>query len=255
MADPVLLLDYTEKEYVNTDRFGQILKLILTNGGTRSSFGEILTGLVDIGVQLEEIIGIHKVSPTELSYNVICRSEDTFDMLLKKQILDIGRQKFHVCTLAEQIVGLEIHWLPLYIDNMMLMEIFSEYGEVLQTSFCTTYYKDHAVANGKRLVVLKAHEMKKQEIPHLIKFKSGLSTLVTMGGRPPFCLRCKSTGHMRGECPGLQKNVNGVKPVEKPTVDPAPVQAPKTPNVQSAKTLVTADMDVTPIGRRVCLGR
>ena len=204
MADPVLSLDFTEKDYVNTERFGQILKLIPAFG-TRHSFGEMLTGLVDAGVQLDEIIGIHKVSPSELSYNLICKSEDTFDMLLKKKILDIGRHKFHVCTLAEQIVSLHIHWLPFYVDSLILKEIFSEYGEILQLSFMDTTFREQKVANGKRLVVLKTHEMKKQEIPHLIKFKSGLSILVTMEGRPPFCLKCNSTGHIRGDCPGLLK--------------------------------------------------
>ena len=246
MADPVLVLDYSEKDYVNEALFGQILKLVPVMEGTRLGFDEVLNGLVNAGVQLDQIGGINKVSPTEPSYNVFCKTEDVFDMLLNKKILKIGRHKVHVCTLAEQIVSLRVHWLPFYIDNLMLKEIFSEYGEIVQLTFCSTPFREHGVGNGVRLIALRTHEMKKQEIPHLIKFKSGLNILVTMGGRPPFCLRCKSTGHIRGECPGLQKNVNGVKPVKKVTADPTPVRTPKTPNVQSAKTLVSADMAVTP---------
>lgn len=44
--------------------------------------------------------------------------------------------------------------------------------------------------------------MQKQQIPHQVKFPSGQSILVTMYGRPPYCLKCSSIGHVRQRCPG-----------------------------------------------------
>lgn len=67
-----------------------------------------------------------------------------------------------------------------------------------------TAHGEHITLDGTRQVKMKVDEFKKQIIPHIINFKSGQMLLVTMAGRPPYCLKCKAIGHVRNRCPGIR---------------------------------------------------
>ena len=49
-------------------------------------------------------------------------------MHLKGSII-INKMVFDT-KMDEQIVTLRVHWLPLYMDNSLLREVFAEYGKV-----------------------------------------------------------------------------------------------------------------------------
>ena len=66
--------------------------------------------------------------------------------------------------------------------------------------------------NGVREIRLKTSEFKRQLIPHLVKFNSGQSILVTLNGRPPYCLKCHVLGHTRQRCPKVKSFANVVRP-------------------------------------------
>lgn len=106
--------------------------------------------------------------------------------------------------MTEQIVSVRVHWLPVYYDNSILWEIFSEFGKVLSVDMLKTAHGEHVTLDGTRQVKMKVDEFKKQTTPHIINFKSGQKLLVTMAGRPPYCLKCKAIGHVRQRCPGMR---------------------------------------------------
>ena len=78
----------------------------------------------------------------------------------------------------------------MYYSYRLLKAIFCDYEEVLDVNLCKSSYAHVCVLNGLREVVLRTDEIKQQKIPHLVKLGSGQSILVTMQGRPPFCLKC-----------------------------------------------------------------
>ena len=100
-------------------------------------------------------------------------------------------------SITERNVSLRIHWLPTYYDNSIIKEIFSDFEKVLSIDDLKTAHENRVTLDGTRQVVLKTDELLKQQIPHIINFKSGNKVLVTMPGRPPYCLKCKGIGHTR----------------------------------------------------------
>ena len=102
--------------------------------------------------------------------------------------------------MAEQVVSLRIHWLPLYYEDRILMTMLCLYGEGVDIKYMKSTYGNITAMNGTRDVLLKTDEIRKQQIPHLVNIMSGQSVLITMLGRPPLCLKCKVVGNTRREC-------------------------------------------------------
>ena len=198
--NPVVTFDGFEGNYVNTERLNKTVQLVPKYGSKSTSYGELLNALEDLGVPPDEVEGIYKVSSTDNSYSVQLRFEDTLEAIVAKQEFKVGGTHFDIMKLTEQIVTLRVHWLPLYFDNVILEEIFSEYGQVIDIKMMKTAHAKLVAQNGSREIRLKTDEFKKQTIPHLVKFKSGRSILVTMAGRPPYCLKCGNVGHVRARC-------------------------------------------------------
>ena len=158
--------------------------------------------------------------------------------------------------MTEQVVTLRIHWLPLYFDNLILREIFSQYGDILDIAMSKTSHEKFVAFNGTREVRMKVDEFKKQQIPHLVHFNSGQAILVTMAGRPPYCLKCRHVGHVMQRCPLNERSYatttsNLSVNKESPSVGPAPIRAPVASVVPSAEMAVSAsagDGAVAPSG-------
>ena len=75
--------------------------------------------------------------------------------------------------------------MPLYFDNVILEENFSEYGQVIDIKMMKTAHAKLVAQNGSREIRRKTDEFKKQIIPHLVKYKSG---------RPPYALNVEMSG-------------------------------------------------------------
>ena len=194
------MFDGFEGNYVNAERLRKTVQLVPKSGSKAASYGELLNALEDLGVPPDEIEGIYKVSSTDNTYSVQMRFEDTVEAIVEKGEFNVGGNQFDIMKLTEQIVTVRVHWLPLYFDNVILEEIFGEYGQVLGISMMKTAHAKLVAQNGSREIRLKTDEFKKQLIPHLVKFKSGRSVLITMAGRPPYCLKCGHVGHVRARC-------------------------------------------------------
>ena len=133
------------------------------------------------------------------------KNDDAMRMIHLKGSIVINKILLDIMRMDEQIVSIKAHWLPLNMDNSLIREVFSEYGKVVIVNMQKNSHDLVSAYNDIREVHLKTDEFRKQRVPHLLNFSSGQSILVTMAGRVPYCLKCRSVGHKRSRCPTNKK--------------------------------------------------
>ena len=199
-VQPVVSFDGMEANFIDADIMRLTVKLVPTER-SNVSYGEVLHVICDAGLQPEEILGVYKVSPSEPGYSLYLKTKESVDFLLKKGKIGSQGATFSVMGMSEQIVSIRIHWLPIYYMDAIIERILAPYGEILGIKGMKTSHARLSALNGTREVLLRTDEIHKQRIPHLIKFNSGQSVLITMAGRQPLCLKCHEVGHVRRDCP------------------------------------------------------
>ena len=200
--EPVIKFDCQETEYINVDKMERTVRLVPRESGRGASYGELLDAIEQVGVPTAEIEGIFKVSPTDNSFSILLKYDNSIQTFIETASLKAGNMIYDIMKMAEQVVTVRVHWLPIFYDSSILYELFSKYGEVLDIKMMKTDHAKITTFNGSREVKLKTDEFRKHIIPHLVNFNSGQSILLTIPGRPPYCLRCNCTGHIRSRCPG-----------------------------------------------------
>ena len=212
-----------EASYINSDRLSRTLKFApQSRRRVFVSAGELLNALAANGIQPDEISGVYKVSSNDLSFSVQFKFADTVNQVNDLRQIKVGDTCYEIMKMDEQ-VNLRVHWMPLYYDGLILTEILESFGEVVDTNLSKTAHADVVAYDGVREVRLRTDELRKHKIPHVVHFNSGQSILITMQGRPPYCLRCKSVGHVRQRCP---KNKFSSVVVDISASDPAPTPPP-----------------------------
>lgn len=249
--NPVIQFEGIETNYINPDRLERTVRLVPSStSDQQASYGELLNGLCAAGIQPDEINGIFKVSSNDNSYSVLFGYHDTVERVVDLGEIYAGKCKYLIMKMSEQVVSIRVHWLPIYFDNAILHEILSDYGKVLDISLMKTSHEKLVALNGTREVRLKTDEFRRHQIPHMVQFKSGQNILLTMAGRPPYCLRCRSVGHVRQRCPGsrsyaaavvrqVQQSSDGQE-VSQVSADPPPGPAREVPAAPPAESLDTA---------------
>lgn len=217
--------DGDESSFINGDRLSKTVKFVPSRRQASVSAGELLNALAAVGIQPEDIAGVYKVSQNDYSFSVQFCFTDTAETVSSLQKIKVGDASFDIMKMNEQVVSLRVHWLPLYYDSLILKEALQNFGEVIDVSMLKTAHANCVTLDGVREVRLKTDERNKHKIPHIIHFSSGQSVLVTMQGRPPYCLKCKTVGHVRQRCPTNNRSFAQV--VEGPgTAEPVPVPPP-----------------------------
>ncbi|MCU7836931.1 MAG: hypothetical protein KZQ83_16970, partial [gamma proteobacterium symbiont of Taylorina sp.] len=215
------------------------------------------------GLHPNDITGIFKVSQFDSTFSVLLANTDTVNKIDKLGQIKTNKVTFDVMKMDEQIVNIRIHWLPLYYTNTLIKAMLCEYGEVMDVRMMHSTHEKVFAFNGVREVRLKTDEVHRQRVPHMIKFTSGQSALITMYGRPPLCLKCLEVGHVRVRCPrnltyarSMENNQETEPPatVEKLQPEnvsggvsggpPAPVPAVE-PTAESRETESTGSVDVS----------
>ncbi|KAK8767363.1 hypothetical protein V5799_005856 [Amblyomma americanum] len=94
-----------------------------------------------------------------------------------------------------------VHWVSFYVSNESVQKDFQEFGEVTDVTreqWNSPGFEDVESTIQLVRMVLK-EELSIDDLPHMFKFYGG-QVLVVVPGRPPICLRCKRTGHIRRDC-------------------------------------------------------
>lgn len=202
--NPVITFEGIETNHINADIMDRTVRLVPTMESSynrTSSYGDLLNALCKAGIKPEQIRGIFKVSAYDNSYSVLMADQESVEQIMSLINLRAEKVIFHIMKMSEQIVTIRIHWLPIYYDNSLLRAIFCDYGKILDINMSRTSHEKLVAFNGVREIRLKTDEIRKQQIPHLIKLRSGQQMLATMPGRPPYCLKCHSIGHIKSKCP------------------------------------------------------
>lgn len=98
-------------------------------------------------------------------------------------------------------ISLKLHWLPAHVANDSVIRALEQYGTVRGiTREKWRYPGFEDVETTTRIIELTMKSgVTSDQIPHQLQI-AGSPVLVAIPGRPPLCLRCKRTGHMRKEC-------------------------------------------------------
>ncbi|XP_072143642.1 uncharacterized protein [Dermacentor andersoni] len=123
-----------------------------------------------------------------------------------KKIAGVGelRVKERRCLVidpANQDVRLKLHWLLHTVPDEDVRAALAPYGKVSEVA--RERWRVHGVSekgSTSRMVTLKLKAgVKLDDLPHQLNVGGELA-LVVVPGRPPLCLRCRGTGHIRREC-------------------------------------------------------
>jgi len=165
-------------------------------------------GRADFVRQVHDTVGLpslEAVGPTQES-NVW---ELTFSCQMKATQYvaggDFNVRGFRAAVQAadNQCYRVRLHWVPYYVPHDVFVTAFESKGaKVVAADFDKSAVKgmEH-VCSGLRTYTLRTSHP--GDIPHLIPFTSGheqREALVTMTGRLPLCLRCRTSGHVRQQC-------------------------------------------------------
>ena len=64
-------------------------------------------------------------------------------------------------------------------------QIVTRRGEILDIKMLKS-------AHGNAVIFDRSCEVRDEKAPHVVRFNSGQATLLTMVGRPHYCLKCKN---------------------------------------------------------------
>ncbi|KAL3877957.1 hypothetical protein ACJMK2_035598 [Sinanodonta woodiana] len=171
--------------FLNNDIYDRTLRV-----EGRISRDEALRRLNHAGVMLTDIVGMYREGENS-PWNVVLDTKEKASTINSEGI------KY----LAKMVIDLRVHWLPLYISDTLIAEVLRPFGKVLDISKDKTLLdKDTMSFNGTRNVKLQTTEFDSRHIPHIVSLGQ-CGMLITMKGRPPICLKCRQSGHLRKDCP------------------------------------------------------
>ena len=150
------------------------MRLVPRENGRGASYGEPLDAIEQVGVPSVEKEGILKNS-----LSTLLKYDDSITPFIEAACLKAGNMMYDIMKMAEQVVAVRVHWLPIYYDSSILYELCSKYGVVLDIKMMKTAHAKITTYNGSREVKLKTDEFRKHIIPHLVNFNSGQSILLT----------------------------------------------------------------------------
>ena len=117
------------------------------------------------------------------------------------QPLVIGGRRAQVQRMSGHICKVRAHWAPYFIPQAAITAELSRVGKVKSFEFEKSIVK--GLEHCKTLVRLIEVEASPVDIPHIVRIPFNgtfYPVLLTVQGRPPLCLRCEKTGHIRKDC-------------------------------------------------------
>ncbi|KAH8019593.1 hypothetical protein HPB51_020292 [Rhipicephalus microplus] len=124
----------------------------------------------------------------------------------KKELTDAAvlNVKDWVCLVIDpmrQEIKMKLHWLAFNVTKDAIRCAFYEYGDVKEVTDDRWRVEDfEGVELTTRVIGMQLRDgVSVDQLPHQMCIGSSMA-LVVVPGRPPLCLRCQNTGHMRCDC-------------------------------------------------------
>ncbi|XP_077556696.1 uncharacterized protein LOC144170641 [Haemaphysalis longicornis] len=128
-------------------------------------------------------------------------SEEGKKKVLAKKEITVKGHRCLVIDPCQQDVRVKLHWVLHNVPDDQIKEAFAPYGTVVEVT--KEKWRATGCANFStmtRIVVLRLKGgVARDDLPHQLRIGTELA-LVAVPGRPPLCLRCQQTGHIRREC-------------------------------------------------------
>ena len=161
------------------------------NQGRLHHRSELLKGLSRL-IEKEAIEAVYSLNKPKEWF--ICFNTETKAIEFSTMIITIENREYKPKLYNNQEREITIHWAPDFIPNELIAEHFNQNYTV------TSINKDkdqYGFFNGNRKITLESAEL--NSIPHLDTIANH-QILITTPGRPPLCLKCHQTGHIRQNC-------------------------------------------------------
>lgn len=128
-------------------------------------------------------------------------SEEGKKKMLGKKEITVKGHRCLVTDPCQQDVRVKLHWVLHNVPDDQIKEALAPYGTVVEVT--KEKWRAIGCANFStmtRIVVLRLKGgVARDDLPHQLRIGTELA-LVAVPGRPPLCLRCQQTGHIRREC-------------------------------------------------------
>ncbi|KAM7300635.1 uncharacterized protein ISCGN_016243 [Ixodes scapularis] len=129
------------------------------------------------------------------------RTDEAKKKLLEAGQLVIKEKKCLVIDPVRRELRIKLHWVSFGVTSDAIRRAFAEFGIVKKETSEKWRVPDFEHAESTtRLVRLELRGgVTLDRIPHQLRLGGG-TVLVVVPGRPPICLRCRTTGHIRKDC-------------------------------------------------------
>ncbi|KAM7300575.1 uncharacterized protein ISCGN_016186 [Ixodes scapularis] len=124
----------------------------------------------------------------------------------KKKLLEAGQLiiKEKTCLVIDPVrheLRVKLHWVSFDVTSDAIRRAFAEFGvvkEVTSEKWRVPGF-EHAESTTRLVRLVLRDGVTLDRIPHQLRLGGG-NVLVVVPGRPPSCLRCYTTGHIRKDC-------------------------------------------------------
>ncbi|KAK8764217.1 hypothetical protein V5799_033174 [Amblyomma americanum] len=120
---------------------------------------------------------------------------------LLTEALEVKKRYCAVTEPNKRELAFRVHWVPFFVSNESVQTAFEDFGDMTDVTReqCNSPGFEVAESTTRLVRVLLKEGLSVDNLPHMFKFY-GEQVLVVVPGRPPICLRCKRTGHIRRDC-------------------------------------------------------
>ncbi|XP_077512790.1 uncharacterized protein LOC144123960 [Amblyomma americanum] len=164
----------------------------------RSALAETGT-LPDLSL-LPEVIALGAYRMNHV-WAVTFKDDETLKEIVSAGELKVKSARCLVIDPADQDVRMKLHWRLHSVPDEDVGLALAPFGKV--TNVSRERWRVHGVsdkASTTRLVTIKLNAgVKLDDLPHQVSVAGELA-LVVVSSRPPLCLRCSGTGHVRRDC-------------------------------------------------------
>ncbi|CAC5382962.1 unnamed protein product [Mytilus coruscus] len=223
-------------------------KFTFTDGSPVNTRTWIIRILKNI-VNPEDVTAIFKVDIGGTWYTTFT-TEEIADKVINSDFSSLDT-RVTVSRSDTRTVLLKVLWLPVWLKLTAVESFLEQYGKVVSCSRETEKSEGITFANGNIRVTLEISEKDVQSLPYRTTI-AGKDCLLTVVGRAPLCLKCKTVGHIRKNCPLGKKSTVPLEAVSIPETQnsdisddtPSDIQATQdTSPVTQETTQETVDTD------------
>lgn len=132
---------------------------------------------------------------------VTFKNAEALKKMLAAKEVTVKERRCIIVDPSNQDIRLKLHWVLHNVTDDDVRLALAPYGKVTEVArerWRVRGCSEQASTTRSVSLKLKAG-LKVEDLPHQLRV-AGDNALVAVPGRPPMCLRCRGTGHVRREC-------------------------------------------------------